>query len=134
MFKKLLLSTLMLVAICGFQILDSQKVSAQDLWLYTDNSTGMRYYVVTETLVNNSSTNTTRIANFDGHIKYVKGNKLIATKKYSVSESEASSWYTVDNSEIRYIHQTAGAESEVALKLLQYCWEHFPMGENFFRM
>lgn len=72
MLKKIFVVAFMLTAIL---FVDSAKVSAKDVWVYSGGGTD--YYVVTETF------NDRQGYHFDVDVKYVRGSSLVATKKYS---------------------------------------------------
>ena len=54
MLKKFLFSLCLMAAISAFQFVDIQKVSAQNYWVYTDKSIDTEYYVLSETIKDDS--------------------------------------------------------------------------------
>ena len=84
MLKKIICAALMMATMIFF---GNAKVSAQDVWVYSGG--GIDYYVVTDTF------NSRKGYHFDVNVKYVRGNSLLATKKYSFNGYNFAN-YSVD--------------------------------------
>lgn len=69
----------MCATVRAIQFVDSQKVFAQDFWIYGD-SAGLQYYVMSETI----ETDTSEFNNSIGivQVKYVRSGQLQEIKNY----------------------------------------------------
>ncbi len=129
MLKKIFCAAFLCAAII---FVGDAKVFAQDVWLFTDTRTGTEYYVMTETLKN--QTPYRGVLWFEGYVKYVRGNSLITKKKFNTYQGEASFGYSINDSEIIYFSLPKTTELEVAFKLRDYCRKYFNIPRDWFRM
>ncbi len=90
MLKKILIAVFMMT------LFITQNVSAQDVWIFTDD-VGYEYYVESETLVNKTEYRLNR--KFDVTVKLVNRDSSFDEKNYSFWENDAIVWYKVEGVE-----------------------------------
>ena len=115
MLKKIFIAAFMLAAIVSFQLFDSSKASAQDVWVYTDRNSGIEYYVMTETFNRRAHND----YHFDVNVKYIRNGNFIGVKKYSF-DGHAGIEYAVDDEYQGDLHT-----NEAAKNICQYCFKTF---------
>ena len=126
MLKKIFCAAFLMAAII---FVGNAKVFAQDVWIYSGGGTD--YYIVTETWQKNTSDANLnkygRRTYFEGYVKYVRGNSLTATKKYTIVVGEGCTDYRVNDSEMKRFSygDNESIEAQVAWKLGNYCCKKF---------
>lgn len=106
MLKKIFIAAFML------SLITFQNVSAQEVWIFTDN-VGYSYYVETETLVNKTEYRINR--KFDVTVRIVS-DYSDSEKNYSFWENDGIVWYKVEGVKDVFII----AESEPATAIWNY--------------
>ena len=106
MLKKILFSLCILAIFISFQ-----KVSAQDVWIYTTD--GVEYYVMNETAENNSRPGCVII---DVKVKNVSNAEIKGIQNYHFELTEGSSRYSIDGAEHDWKHSNI-----ITQKVCVYC-------------
>lgn len=86
MLKKFFIAAFMLALIA------TKNVSAQDIWVYTDEQNDYSYYVATETFVNKTTYDNNRA--FDVKVTILWHNDSPKELMYSFWENDGLVWYT----------------------------------------
>ncbi|MBR1859154.1 MAG: hypothetical protein IJ797_06630 [Selenomonadaceae bacterium] len=105
--KKFFLSMFMLAAIISFQLIDNSKVSAQDVWVYTDGN-GKQYYVMTEIMVNKTQYRANR--SFRVNVKSVCRKNKVTIDTYEFHENDCMEFCSINGGEAEFFYQNEAAK------------------------
>ena len=102
MFKRVFFAMFLFAATFGFQFVNIEKVSAQDVWVYTDGS-GVQYYVMTETMLNETKYRLDRT--FSVNVKSVYQDSRATINSYSFNENDGIVHFRVNGDYKGYVYQ-----------------------------
>lgn len=127
MFKKIFCAAITAAII----FVGNAKVSAQDIWVYTDRDSGTEYYVIKETVTFHKPPPEPPL--IEASVKSVRNGKLLSTKKYSFNLRGTSGRYYIDGSYAGTVVKNDDnghfiGRAEPANSIFRYCYGCFGEG------